>query len=61
MHLLLVVKLLFSEVGSSSGAGCLIVGLICFYTGVELDWVLACFGGKVFEMRVLFFVGMIFL
>ena len=59
LHLFLVVKLLLSEVGSSSGADCLIVGIICFDTGVELDYVLACFGEKVFKMRVFFFVGII--
>ena len=59
IHLFLVVKLLLSEVGTSSGADCLIVGITCFNTGVELDCVLACFGRKVFEMRVWFFVDMI--
>ena len=55
----MVVKLLLSELGSSSTADCLIVGIMCFGTGVELDCVLACFCGKVFEMRVFFFVGKI--
>ena len=59
MHLFLVVKLLLSKVGSSSGGDGLIVGIICFDTGVELDCVLVCFGRKVFEMRVCFFVDMI--
>ena len=59
IHLFLVRKLLLSEVGSLSGANCLIVGIISFDTGFERDCVLVCFGGKVFEMRVVFFVGMI--
>ena len=59
IHLFLDVKLLLSEVASSLGADWLIVGIICFDNGVELDCLLACFCGKVFEMRVFFFVGMI--
>ena len=43
---------------SSSSVDCLVVGINCFDTGVELDCVLACFGGKVVEMRG-FFVGKI--
>ena len=54
-----MVKLLLSEVESSSGEDCLIVGIIYFDNGVELDSILADFGGKVFEMRVFFYVSMI--
>ena len=53
-----MVKLPLSELGSLSGVDCLIVGINYFDTGVGLDCVLACFGGKVVEMRVFFFVGM---
>ena len=59
IYLLLLVKLPLSELGSSSSVDCLIVGIYCFDTGVELDCVLVCFGGKVIEMRVFFFVGKI--
>ena len=41
-----------SELGSSTSVDCLIVGINCFDTGLELDCVLACFDGKVNEMRV---------
>ena len=57
--LFLVVNLPLSELRSSSRADCLIAGINCFDTGVELDCVLACFGGKVDEMRVFLFVGKI--
>ena len=56
IYLFLVAKLSFSESESSSSVDCLIVGISCFDTGVELDSVLACFGGKVVAMRVFFFV-----
>ena len=59
VYLFLVVNLPLSELGSSTSVDCLIVGINCFDTGLELDWVLACFGGKVDEMRVFFFVGKI--
>ena len=36
---------------------CLIVGINCFDNGVERDGVLACFDGKIVEMRVFFFEG----
>ena len=52
-------KLSLSVLGSSSSVDCSIVGINCFDTGVEIDCVLACFGGKVVEMRVFFFVGKI--
>ena len=55
----MVVKLPLFELRSSSSVDCLVVGINCFDTGVELDCVLACFGGKVVEMRVFFFVGKI--
>ena len=55
----MVLKLPLSELGSSSSIDCLIVGVNWFDTGVELDCVLACFGGKVVEIRVFFFVGKI--
>ena len=54
-----MVKLPLSELESSSGADCLIVGINCFDNGVELDCALACFCGKVVEMRVFLFVGRI--
>ena len=59
IYLFLVVNLPLSELGSSTSVDCLIVGINCFDTGLELDWVLACFSGKVDEMRVFFFVGKI--
>ena len=59
IYLFLVVKLPLSELGSSSSVDCLIVGINCFDTGLELDCVLACFGGKVVQTRVFFFVGKI--
>ena len=59
IYLFLVVKLPLSELGSSSSVDYLIIGINCFDTGVKLDCVLACFGGKVVEMRVFFFVGKI--
>ena len=59
IYLFLVVKLLLSELGSSSSVDCLIVGINCFVTGVELDCVLACFGGNVVEIKIFFFVGKI--
>ena len=52
-----MVNLPLSKLGSSTSADCLIVGITCFDTGLQLDCVLACFGGKVDEMRVFFFVG----
>ena len=58
IYLFLVVKLPLFELRSSSSVDCLVVGINCFDTGVELDCVLACFGGKVVEMRG-FFVGKI--
>ena len=54
-----MVKIPLSELGNSSSLDCLIAGINCFDTGVELDCVLACFGGKVVEMRFFFFVGKI--
>ena len=54
IYLFLVVKLPLSELGSSSSVDYLIIGINCFDTGVKLDCVLACFGGKVVEMRVFF-------
>ena len=54
IYLFLVVKLPLSELGSSSSVDYLIVGINCFDTGVEIDCVLACFGGKVVEMSFLF-------
>ena len=59
VYLFLVVNLPLSELGSSTSVDCLIVGINCFDTGLELDCVLACFGGKVDEMRAFFFVGKI--
>ena len=59
IYLFLVVKLPLSELGSLSSVDCLIVGINCFDTGLELDCVLACFGEKVDEMRVFFFVDKI--
>ena len=61
IYLFLVEKLPLSELGSSSSVDCLIVGINCLDTGIELDCVLACFGGKNVEMRVFFFVGKTFL
>ena len=52
-----MVNLPLSKLGSSTSADCLIVGITCFDTGLQLDCVLACFGWKVDEMRVFFFVG----
>ena len=54
VYLFLVVNLPLSELGSSTSVDCLIVGINCFDTGLELDCVLACFGGKVDEMRASF-------
>ena len=59
IYLFLVVNLPLSELRSSSRVDCLIAGINCFDTGVELDCILACFGGKVDEMRVFLFVGKI--
>ena len=59
IYLFLVVNLPLSELGSLSNVDCLIVRINCSDTGLELDCVLACFGGKVDEMKVFFFVGKI--
>ena len=54
-----MLKLPLSELGSSSSVDCLIVGINCFDTGLELDCVLAWFGRNSDEMRVFFFMGKI--
>ena len=59
IYLFLVTKLSLSELGSSSSVDCSTVGINCFDTGAELDRVLACFRGKVVEMRAFFFEGKI--
>ena len=57
IYLFLLVKWPLSKLGSLSDVDCLIVGINCFDTGVELDCVLACFDGKIVEMRAFFFEG----
>ena len=55
----MVVNLPLSELGSLSNVDYLILGINCSDIDLELDCVLACFGGKVDEMKVFFFVGKI--